>query len=363
MVDSERYTVSIEPLDAGAFPALWRQLERRAKPHFFLSSCWVTVWLAAYRPDVQVATIFYHGEVIGLALLTIQRQVRHGVIRSRVLRLGQTGVASEDQIWIEYNDLLLDPAHADTAPRAFMRYLLGRGDWDEFQLGATLAERVQHYQGPGCEPVLKWSAPVYIVDLQAIREQKKPYRAILSRNTRHQINRSERLYQARGKLTFSVITDADEMLQHWQPLACLHQQRWGAEPGQSGFANPDFVRFHQLLIRQGAGQGMVEFCILWLDGEPIGLLYNFVYQGRVYFYLSGIQYESDARCKPGLLLHALAIQHYLDAGYECYDFMGGAAQYKASLGVEDGELQLVSFQRPRLALRLEQLGRKVKSSI
>ncbi|MCK5792485.1 MULTISPECIES: GNAT family N-acetyltransferase [unclassified Ketobacter] len=361
MVELDRYTVSIEAFEAAEILPLWQQLEHRVKPHFFLSACWVSVWVEVFQPEVQVVRIHCDHQLIGLGLLTCRKQVRHGVLSSRVLRLGQTGIPSQDQIWIEYNDLLLEPEHAQQAPAAFMRFLMQRRDWDEVQLGAILEGRARYFTLPALHSVVQWSAPLYRVDLLAIRRRQSRYLDTLSRNTRYQINRSERLYSGRGKLVFSVARSAEEILPLWQRLGALHTARWGEGPGQSGFANPDFVQFHRALINKGCGQNRVEFCLLWLDDEPIGMLYNFVYRKRVYFYLSGISYEEDARCKPGLVLHARAIQHYLDAGYDCYDFMGGEARYKQSLGQPGGQLQQISLQRPRLALKLEQLGRKIKS--
>lgn len=342
---------------------MWQELEARASPNFFLSWTWVSTWLNSYRPDVRIAEIRANDQCVGLGLVTIRTEVRHGFLRSRVLRLGQTGNPAEDQIWIEYNDLLLDSAHCESAPHAFVEFLLQQDDWDEFQLGASMHSRLVCYQNARLSPVLKWSAPSYGVNLSASRALGATYLQRLSRNTRHQITRSERLYKETGDLKFNVHKSADAMLAEWDNLAGMHIARWGGGQGQSGFANPAFATFHRALISNAAGLRQAEFCTLRHGDQLIGCLYNFLYRGRVYFYLSGLAYDDDSRLKPGLLIHALAIEQYKDRGFDYYDFLGGEARYKQSLGLKHCELQLVSFQRARFTLRLEQAGRIIKTNI
>ena len=346
--------------DRDALPRLWQSLEARATPNFFLSWQWVDAWLTSFNPVCRLVQIHCESTLVGLGLLTCSEDVRHGILHSRVLRLGRTGNAAQDQIWIEYNGLLLDRQHEQCAPAALLHHLLQQNDWDEFELGASDKDMLLRYAHPDCTAITRWSAPAYGVNLAALRAANTDYLASLSRNTRYQINRSHKLYATGATLTFNVHSTPDAIMAIWPQLAQLHQARWGNAPGQSGFANPDFVRFHQHLIRNGNADDRVELCTLSRDDELLGCLYNFLYKGRVYFYLSGLRAEADPHLKPGLLLHAMAIQHYRERHFDYYDFMGGAARYKQSLGSQHCELQLVSFQRPRLKLKLEQLARRIK---
>jgi len=357
---AHRYEVRIEPKAADAIEPLWQTLEARATPNFFLSWQWVDAWLTTFNPGCRLVQIQCESQLVGLGLLTCNEETRHRILHSRVLRLGRTGDAVQDQIWIEYNGLLLDRQHEQSAPAALLQQLLQENDWDEFELGASDAQHLLRYAHPDCTAITKWSAPAYGVNLAALRAAKTDYLASLSRNTRYQINRSRKLYETDATLTFSVHTTPDAIMALWPQLADLHRVRWGDAPGQSGFANPDFVRFHQHLISNGNADDRVEICTLSRNDELLGCLYNFLYKGRVYFYLSGLRAETDPHLKPGLLLHAMAIQHYLERHYDYYDFMGGEARYKQSLGSQHCELQLVSFQRPRLKLKLEQLARRIK---
>jgi CelD/BcsL family acetyltransferase involved in cellulose biosynthesis len=71
-----------------------------------------------------------------------------------------------------------------------------------------------------------------------------------------------------------------------------------------------------------------------LRAEGVGVLYNFVDRGRVYFYQSGFHYSPDNRLKPGLVMHYLAVEHCLsNPELAEYDFLAGDSQYKRSLGM------------------------------
>ncbi len=355
---------------------MWLTLEQRAEPNFFLSWCWVEAWIKVVNPAFKVLQIYQGKQLVGLGLLTCNHQWRYKCLRSTVLRLGQTGDLLQDQMWIEYNGLLMDAAHINTIPSEVINYLLSDNQWDEFVLGASTEDQLQRYNHPDFAVIEKWTAPVYGVDLDVIRRSGGGYLATLSRNTRYQINRSQRLYQSQGVLTFKVLESTEEMLAAWSQLAALHIAKWGAKSGQSGFVNETFINFHKRLIVTSARQhnvgdgsednigkrveACVEICCLSLDGHALGFLYNFIYEGTVYFYLSGLSYDGDPKLKPGLLIHSLAIQHYLDSGSTYYDFLGGEARYKQSLGTQNGDLKVLSFQRPRFKLKLEQLARRFR---
>jgi CelD/BcsL family acetyltransferase involved in cellulose biosynthesis len=102
------------------------------------------------------------------------------------------------------------------------------------------------------------------------------------------------------------------------------------------------------------GAGEIQLLRLRAGGQrEVGYLYNFVRRGVVHAYQSGFRYNPDPRLKPGLVSHALAIEHNLATGARLYEFMAGASRYKASLGTLSGEMAWLVLQRDRLALRAE----------
>ena len=132
------------------------------------------------------------------------------------------------------------------------------------------------------------------------------------------------------------------------------------DPYSSGFDNPSFVEFHRRLIELAFPTGGIQYLRLTAGETVLAYLYNFVSDGHVQFYLSGIDYGIDPSTKPGMLAHWLAIEHNLAAGRRIYDFLAGDARYKRSLSTGGDRTLWLVLQRPRWRLQLESFGRRVK---
>jgi len=345
--------------------ALWQELEGRASPTVFLSWQWLGHWLAIYRPDAELLQVTDQGRVIGLGIVVQTEERRHGVLRSRCLRLHQTGYRHQDQIWIEYNGFLAEHGREREVAEACLVYICQHmADWDEFVLGAIDAEEAKHFTRiTGLAPHLRWEAPCYGVDLDSLRHNGQRYLGTLSRNTRHQVNRARRLYEQRGDLRLLRPDCARDALEVFDSIGPLHLDRWGSGPDQSGYANPDFVRFHRSLIQDQWADGGVDLVTLKAGDEVIASFYNLLYNQKVYFYLGGVKTESDNRLKPGLLGHSLCIEDYRLHGFHYYDFMGGDERYKAQLGCFHSQLVQISLQRGRLKLRVEDAMRRARNRL
>jgi CelD/BcsL family acetyltransferase involved in cellulose biosynthesis len=360
---SDAYRVSCEALlQPSSIAADWMELESRADNPFFLSWAWINAWLCTYSPKADLIKVWKDTLLVGMGILVRQETTRFGVLRSRVLHLHQTGVPEQDQIWIEYNSLLTDSRHHPQALAAACDYLVKvYPDWDELVVGAITEEDALLLQTTsGLFRHDLWQAPTYDVDLNALRKNSHAYLDTLSRNTRYQINRSLRRYQEQGPVVLQMPDCRAEAISWFGEIAPLHRIRWGSEPGQSGFANPDFVSFHEALIEQNWDSGRIGIIRIAAGERIIAYFYNFIFRKRVYFYLSGLVAEADASLKPGMLGHALCIQHYLENKLDYYDFMGGGERYKASLADPHRILFKMTLQKKLLKFRLERTGRNVK---
>ena len=100
-----------------------------------------------------------------------------------------------------------------------------------------------------------------------------------------------------------------------------------------------------------------------VGSRPVAYFYNYIYKGKVYFYLSGLEKIEKSILKPGLLGHSLSIERYLQRGLDYYDFMGGGERYKKSLAIKRLHLYKVTFQKNFYKFKLETLARKAKRSI
>ncbi len=341
----------------------WLDLEGRASPTVFLSWQWLGHWLDVYQPRASVMRVWERERLVGLGLVVETDERRHGVLKSRCLRLHQTGHKLLDQIWIEYNGFLAEHGREDAVAEACLQHLCNSmPDWDEFVIGAIDAEDGERFARiTSLHKHLRWEAPCYGVDLDELRSSGEKYLATLSRNTRHQINRCYRLYRDYGEVALVRPDSVDEALALFDRIGPRHLGRWGSGPDQSGFANPDFVRFHRELIYFQWPQGGVDLISVMAGDKEIASFYNLTYNQVVYFYLGGMQIEADNRLKPGLLGHSLCIEDYRHHGFHYYDFMGGDERYKSTLGRLHRHLVQITLQRARFKLKLEDVARRARN--
>lgn len=318
----------------------------------------------AYNWRPHCLTVYSKDQPVAIGLLGTQPFARHGFVRGRGIFLNETGVPAQDQIWIEYNDFLVADAHPEARRQCHLCLFESIENWDECSLSGVPASSVKQIRDiTDLRTLIDWQVPTYQVDLESIHAKGADYLGSLSRNTRYQIRRAVKAYEQQGELKLIRAQSLNEALAMFDAAGEYHRRRWGEGVGESGYANPEFTKFHHTLIKSGWTNGEIELLLLQLGSKPLAYFYNFVKNGRVYFYLSGIVQETQSVLKPGLVGHALAIQDYLNRGMLCYDFMGGDARYKKNLGERGQELARLRLQRPRLSLGLEHILKAIKQTL
>jgi CelD/BcsL family acetyltransferase involved in cellulose biosynthesis len=338
--------------------AAWQELERRAAPHFFLTWNWIGCWLAeaALKPFVLIGKAGDRVVLLGALVPAARRDVLPIAIHG--LQLHTIGDLDRDVITIEYNGFLVDRAWAGKLEADAIVFLLngsivdGRRR-DELHLRNVPAELDSAARASGFAIRELQRKPSWRIDLAAIRAEGKHYLARLSANTRQQIRRSMRLYEAHGPLTARAAEGVAEGLEFLNGLKELHQRQWTSRGEPGAFAYPFFERFQRRLIETCLPQGTVEIVRVTAGALVIGYVYNLIYCGHVSVYQTGFLYEADPRLKPGLVSHALCIQGHVEAGSRVYDFMAGEARYKASLGEPGPDMVYLLAQRPTWPIRLE----------
>jgi hypothetical protein len=306
--------------------------------------------------------------VIGLAVFGARKLVRRRFVRSRALLLHETGAKELDHMAIEYNSILAESGKEHDVVRAAVSCIQSADiAWDELMVSGVDALRFADWQnavgGTDWRLIYREESSCHYVDLDAVRKAGGDYLALLSSNTRQQLRRSIKAYGSLGALSVSVATTTDAALEYLHGLQGLHNARWQSR-GKDGAFPSEFTRqFHERLVRDAAARGEVELLCVRAGGETVGYLYNFVKDGHVYFYQSGFQYDDDAKLRPGLVCHYLAVMHDLKAGHRIYDFLAGPQRYKQSLGTAHVKMYWISFQKPRLVFAVERFLQHAKRTI
>jgi CelD/BcsL family acetyltransferase involved in cellulose biosynthesis len=349
----------IDPNTAEA-AAIWQNLAREGRHSYFLSWGWIEHWLSTLpaAAGVKLAVMRDETAPVAAAFLGHASVVRQHLFRSTAWLLNQTGDRALDQLYIEDNSFLIRPGAAFS-----VRDLLAAlpGEWEELYLygvdpatptGALLRDVAEPY-----ELLIANRIPAPYVDLAAMRAQGKDYLAMLGSNTRSQIRRCYKLYEAQAPLRREVAASTAEALDVYAELVDLHQ-RWWIQRGHSGaFANRYFDAFHRGLIERRFGAGETQLIRVRCGEATVGCLYNFVWNGIVSFYQSGLRAEEDNRLKPGFICHAEAVRHNLEAGHCTYDFMASFDDYKLRMSTHRRELVWARIQKPRLKFAVERVLR------
>jgi CelD/BcsL family acetyltransferase involved in cellulose biosynthesis len=343
----------------------WRELEHRSDASFFLSWHWMGTWLDCLPADVatRLLRVTLEGRPAGMAILASRSLVRRGWLRSRGLFLNSAGDPALDEITIEHNGFLAQRGAERDVARSAVTYLLERHpDWDELFLDGI--RRPELLEGLGvADAQLRTSSQrtCYCVDLNSIRAAQRDYVDALGSSTRYNVRRSFREFEKQGPLRIEQAGDEAQAREYLSQLRELHQRYWIAKGQPGSFANAFFARFHDSLCGRAFSEGAIQLLRVTAGDTPLGYLYNFVYRGRVYNYQSGFAYAGGGlHDRPGIVCHALAIQHNLRLGHGIYDFMAGDCDYKRRLSTASESLAWQVIQRPRLNLRLEDFLRRVR---
>ena len=358
----------VNDLPRDALAAMWASLEQRANPPFFLSWDWIGGWMATadLRPAILVGRV--GGAVVLLA--AVMPGMRPSPLGWQVpaLYLNTTGQPELDIITVEYNGFMVAPEWVGQIEAAAIAFLLSgitvagqRRDEVHIKTASAPIDAAMLASGVRFAEVQR--KPSFRIDLEAVRASGKGYLDTLSANTRQQIRRSMRLYEKRGPLTATRAATVDEALAWLEALGELHQVYWVARGEPGAFAHPYFVAFQRHMLRTCLDKGTVELLRVCAGDEAIGYVYNFVYRGQVYAYLTGIKYEDDSKLKPGLVNHVLCIEGHLAEGAAIYDFMAGDNRYKANLGQPGPDMFYLIAQRATPRLRLEGALRAAKNQV
>jgi CelD/BcsL family acetyltransferase involved in cellulose biosynthesis len=352
---------SLPPL--AALESEWRALEAAARPSFFTSWHWIGTLLAALpeasRPQLLRGSTA--GGTTALALLgTSVTRRRQGLIRSRGLHVNETGDPRFDAVTIEHNAVLAPVGCEAAVVDALLAWFARRADEaDELHLGGSLErwpEKAVEGRGLGRSET---AVPSYSVELNRLEHSGGELYPVLSANARQQLRRAIRDFERHGPLQLTEATTESEALAFFAAMKALHCQSWERRGKRHAFSGSFFEPFHRLLLTRSFSAGSIQLLRVCAGDRGLGYLYNFRLGDRVYAYQSGFA-DAERREHPGMVAHALAIGHAFRSGAHIYDFMAGRNRLKESFSTRCEPMLWQVAQQPRLALRLENLARRLR---
>lgn len=309
----------------------------------------MTAWLDVFAASVpfQLLRFDEQGSTVAVCLLTCMLESRRPFRLLRIY-LNSGGEPIPERTLMEFNNILCLPGKEEAVAEALGNHLHTMV-WDEFAIGGicpgAVLTSLQTKGLPGIPANVNLRS-TFFVDLDALRTAGQSYLESLSANTRSQIRRSLKQYADGGTIKTDIAADLATAEMFFEEMCRMHQDAWTSRGEPGAFAPGRRLEFHRKLIRTAYAKGSVHLLRVTAGDQTIGVLYNFVRNGKVSFFQSGFNYACNRRLKPGLVTHACAIQHYLDHGFRQYDFLVGDARYKESLAKNSASLAWVVFSRP-----------------
>jgi hypothetical protein len=342
---------------------IWSELVK-ACPHcsVFLTESWIVTWLENFGPQLNPSILVFEsgGQTVGACLLVTDKW-NLAVFPVKRISLNASGESAADTTYSEFNDLLCRRGWDRPVAKALFEHLMQQ-NFDEialdgFSLGIAYDTLKNAFSDLDQEEL---SHPSYYVDLAAIRSSGKAYELTLGRSHRKHLRQNIRYHSQLGDLRLETASDLPAALSMLDELAKLSQRRWASRGRPGMFSSPLFAAFHRSLLTKCYAQGTVQLLRLTAGKETVGLVYNLIHRGKVYFYQCGYRYSEDKRLSPGIVTLSQAIQYCLDAGFDDYDFLSGEAQYKQSLATGSRTLVWTVFRRPGPKLRVLKILRRIK---
>lgn len=333
------YVSRIASLDSiPVTPAEW---DRLAAGRFFLTWTWLECWWRHYRQGSANRTELYTlgvyddaGRVVGIAPWYLERTLSGaGIVRF----LGSGEVCSDHQTILcppgrenEVADAIAEWL-ADERPTV-SDWLTGQAHdrWDhlEFdcvdQSDAAMSRLASQLADRACPVHRQPGLNCWLLELP---ESWDAYLGLLSKNRRAQARKAMDRLNDRAHFTCHYVTSAAEFEQGWKTLVDLHQRRWKSlgEPGC--FASPRFSAFHHEIAQRLLELGELRLWWLEHDGTPISAEYQFVHQGTLYGYQSGIDSAALA-LEPGRMTQVASKRWAIERRLQQFDYLRGDESYK-----------------------------------
>ena len=369
IVESAEQRLTVEAHDHRAWPRIasaWSELSS-ATPHqcFFLTPESVEAWLAAFGSQLNPSLLLFRsdGDVVA-ACIVVRRTERKGPFFVRRVYLNTAGEYEGDSPCIEYNTLLCKPGF-EMGTASALREHLDEQPWDELDAPGMLegpALLALHTAFANARPI-DVAKPSFFVDLGDVRKSGKDFVEKLASRERTRYRQQVRKYSELGDITVSEAQSTEDALRYLDALAVLHQKRWISRGKPGSFASAPFCAYHRELIERCFPQGTIQLLHVCAGSTTIGYHYNFVFDGRVYFYQCGYDYELGEKLSPGVIVHTFAIRHAAGLGLVDYEFMAGDVEYKRRLSTSARQMHWMVWQAPTLKMRSFELARQAKRTL
>lgn len=319
--------------DTGEFMKLagfWNNLlSKSAADTIFLTWEWVSNWWQVYSHNKELYVLTLkdnESTLIGIAPLYIRKnKILKGFPVNGVQFLGTGEDVSPD-----YLDFIILQGRESEALDAFIRHLASKDQWDVLNLTDMLSTScnidflAEPAKNSGFTIRQSECATCPYIVLPSSWEE---YVGTLSANARYNVKRRIKNIERDFKTRYFVWEDFERLDDAMERLAQLHNKRWEEKECRHSFSSNEYVSFHKAVAKDFAKQGWLHLSCLELNGEIVGMLYDYRYGDKISYYQAGFD-PAFHKYSPGLVLRAYVIRRAIEGGMKEIDLLKGAYNFK-----------------------------------
>jgi CelD/BcsL family acetyltransferase involved in cellulose biosynthesis len=295
----------------------------------FLTWEWVINWWQVYGGGKELRVLVLrdqHEDIVAIAPFYIRKRKILGALSINEMRFLGTG----EDVSPDYLDVIIKRGFENEVINLLIKYLAVKNGWDVANLTdiVSTSSTIRAIQNMGGKNglIVKTRERAICPYIELLGDWEE-YIGGLSRNMRYNVKRRMQNLEKDFKTRYFIWQDIGGLEYAMERLSFLHNKRWEQKGGKHGFSSKEYNAFHQAVAREFAMKGWLQLSCLELDGEIAGILYDYRYGNKIYYYQGGFD-PSLYKYSLGLVLRAYVIQKAIENGIKEIDLLKGAYEHK-----------------------------------
>jgi CelD/BcsL family acetyltransferase involved in cellulose biosynthesis len=304
-------------------------LSQSESDNIFLTWEWVINWWQVYGAGKKLRVLVLRDQdeaIVAIAPFYVRAKKILGGLSINEIRFLGTG----EDVSPDYLDLIIKKVFEIEAINGFIKYLAVKNGWHVINLTDVLSTsfnvKILQKVATDSRLVVESTERATCPYIQLLPDWEE-YIGGLSKNTRYNIKRRRQNLEKTFKTRYFIWQDIGALDHAMERLSFLHNKRWEQKGGKHGFSSQEYNAFHQAVAREFATKGWLQLSCLELDGEIAGILYEYRYGNKIYYYQGGFD-PSRYKYSLGLVLRAYVIQKAIEDGVKEIDLLKGGYDHK-----------------------------------
>lgn len=334
---------------------------------------WLFTWWEVFRDATTELSILTVRDLqqglVGIAPFYLRhRQIRSYLPVVRDLMFLGTGEAEESEVCSEYLDIFSLPGQEAPVLNVLFSYLNSPDSpikWHRIFLKGVLVNAAGLQ---GIDKLISASHLPYETENEtscyriSLQNKWEDTFNRLERKQRYEIRRDTKKLYETGSVHFRCYENEPNYMEGFTILSTLHQKRWIAAGRPGVFSDTKFMAFHKQILQIAYENKWLQLPILLWEGEPIGALYNFIMEGSIFEYQTGLKQELPHGISAGIVIRSLTLQNAIQRGLQGYDFFGGNNDYKRRWASDSRKIVDLMIYSKSLPIKIFRILSRIKRS-